>query len=91
MQLRRWSPDYILSRLKVFERFFVRKLRNITGNVLFSSAIHGYAFAVEDFANVYADKLKVDTKSLIEGLFGDFYIHGGSVKVLFNYFSLYYP
>ena len=55
------------------------------GNVLFSSAIHGYAFSVEDFADLYTEKLKLDKKVLQEGLFGDFYLQAGGIKVCLSY------
>lgn len=51
------------------------------GNVVFSSAIHGYAFGVEDFSEFYAEKLKIPKKELTNALFGDFYIAGGKIKV----------
>ncbi|VDO61814.1 unnamed protein product [Heligmosomoides polygyrus] len=50
------------------------------GNVVFSSAIHGYAFGVEDFSEFYAEKLKIPKKELTNALFGDFYIAGGKIK-----------
>uniref|UniRef100_A0A1I7X1X3 Tr-type G domain-containing protein n=1 Tax=Heterorhabditis bacteriophora TaxID=37862 RepID=A0A1I7X1X3_HETBA len=50
------------------------------GNVIFSSALHSYAFGIEDFANIYSDRLKVSKSELITTLFGDFYIQGGKIK-----------
>ncbi|WKX88079.1 hypothetical protein Q1695_008027 [Nippostrongylus brasiliensis] len=50
------------------------------GNVIFSSAIHGYAFGVDDFANIYAEKLKIPKAELNDALFGDFYVAGGKIK-----------
>ncbi|KAK6052605.1 hypothetical protein COOONC_09889 [Cooperia oncophora] len=50
------------------------------GNVIFSSAIHCYAFGVEDFAEMYAEKLKIPKLELTNALFGDFYIAGGKIK-----------
>uniref|UniRef100_A0A0K0CZY3 Elongation factor-like 1 n=1 Tax=Angiostrongylus cantonensis TaxID=6313 RepID=A0A0K0CZY3_ANGCA len=50
------------------------------GNVIFSSAIHGYAFGLEDFAAIYSEKLKIPKTELMEVLFGDFYISGGKIK-----------
>ncbi|KAE9416429.1 hypothetical protein Angca_009136, partial [Angiostrongylus cantonensis] len=50
------------------------------GNVIFSSAIHGYAFGLEDFAAIYSEKLKIPKTELVEVLFGDFYISGGKIK-----------
>ncbi|PIO70359.1 hypothetical protein TELCIR_07796 [Teladorsagia circumcincta] len=52
----------------------------ISGNVIFSSAIHCYAFGVDDFADMYAEKLKIPKQELSKALFGDFYISGGKIK-----------
>ncbi|VDM53405.1 unnamed protein product [Angiostrongylus costaricensis] len=54
--------------------------RPTKGNVIFSSAIHGYAFGLEDFAAIYSEKLKIPKTELTEALFGDFYISGGKIK-----------
>ncbi|KJH46382.1 elongation factor G [Dictyocaulus viviparus] len=50
------------------------------GNVIFSSAIHGYAFELEDFADIYSERLKISKSKLTIALFGDYYIAGGKVK-----------
>ncbi|EYC20240.1 hypothetical protein Y032_0022g525 [Ancylostoma ceylanicum] len=50
------------------------------GNVIFSSAIHGYCFGVEDFAVIYAERLQIPKAELNAALFGDFYISGGKIK-----------
>lgn len=60
---------------------------SISGNVIFSSAIHGYAFGIEDFAEIYYEKVKIPKQELIKGLFGDFYMQPGEIKV--RYFMLF--
>lgn len=51
------------------------------GNVIFSSALHSYAFGCEDFAQLAAEKMKVDKSVLIPAMFGDFWIDStGSIR-----------
>ncbi|CAJ0575355.1 unnamed protein product, partial [Mesorhabditis spiculigera] len=50
------------------------------GNVLFASAIYGYAFGVDEFADIWAPKLKLDKVELAKHLFGDFWIGGGKIQ-----------
>lgn len=44
-----------------------------SGNVLFSSAIDGWAFRVRDFAEFYASKLNIPVDKLEQVLWGDYY------------------
>lgn len=44
-----------------------------SGNVLFSSAIDGWAFRVRDFAEVYSSKLNIPVDQLEQVLWGDYY------------------
>lgn len=44
-----------------------------TGNVIFCSAVDGWAFRVQDFANIYADKLGIAAGELENVLWGDYY------------------
>uniref|UniRef100_A0A914YY91 Elongation factor-like 1 n=1 Tax=Panagrolaimus superbus TaxID=310955 RepID=A0A914YY91_9BILA len=50
------------------------------GNVLFASAINGFAFSLDDFASLWAPKLGIDKKELVDSLFSDFYLAGGKIK-----------
>ncbi|CAD5210465.1 unnamed protein product [Bursaphelenchus xylophilus] len=50
------------------------------GNVLFSSAIFGYAFSVEDFASKWAPKLKLEASYLQDNLFSDCYFASGQLQ-----------
>ncbi|KAJ3218680.1 Cytoplasmic GTPase/eEF2-like protein (ribosomal biogenesis) [Dinochytrium kinnereticum] len=43
------------------------------GNVIFSSAIDGWAFRIDQFASIYAAKMKVKESVLRKVLWGDFY------------------
>uniref|UniRef100_A0A1I7U4S8 Elongation factor-like 1 n=1 Tax=Caenorhabditis tropicalis TaxID=1561998 RepID=A0A1I7U4S8_9PELO len=44
------------------------------GNVIFSSALHSFAFGCEDFAGLAATKLKIDKGQLIPSMFGDYWM-----------------
>jgi ribosome assembly protein 1 len=50
------------------------------GNVIFASAVHGYAFTLADFARLWAPKVKLDEKLLIENLFSDCYLGAGKIN-----------
>uniref|UniRef100_A0AC34FL81 Tr-type G domain-containing protein n=1 Tax=Panagrolaimus sp. ES5 TaxID=591445 RepID=A0AC34FL81_9BILA len=52
----------------------------IKGNVLFASAINGFAFSLDDFASLWSPKLGIDKKELVDSLFSDFYLAGGKIK-----------
>ncbi|XP_069671578.1 elongation factor-like GTPase 1 [Periplaneta americana] len=52
------------------------------GNVIFASAVDGWGFCVEDFAKLYAEKLGVNEKVLLKTLWGDFYLHGKTKRVM---------
>lgn len=44
------------------------------GNVIFASAIHGWAFRLDNFSRLYASKLGVDENALLKCLWGDYYL-----------------
>ncbi|CAJ0964082.1 unnamed protein product, partial [Mesorhabditis belari] len=50
------------------------------GNVLFSSATHGYAFGVNEFADIWTERLKIDKSELAQHMFGDFYLSGSKIQ-----------
>uniref|UniRef100_A0A1I7Y724 Elongation factor-like 1 n=1 Tax=Steinernema glaseri TaxID=37863 RepID=A0A1I7Y724_9BILA len=51
------------------------------GNVIFSSAVRGYGFSVDDFATLWAPKLNIDAAELRASLFSDSYVAGpGRIK-----------
>ena len=51
-------------------------------NVIFASAIDGWAFTVRQFASLYEKKLGIKRSTLEKTLWGDFYIDPKSKKVL---------
>jgi ribosome assembly protein 1 len=52
------------------------------GNVLFASAIDGWAFRISRFAQLYAAKLGISEKNLNKVLWGDFYLDMKTKRVL---------
>lgn len=51
-------------------------------NVIFSSAIDGWAFTVRQFANLYEKKLGIKRSAMEKVLWGDFYLDPKTKKVL---------
>jgi ribosome assembly protein 1 len=45
------------------------------GNVCFCSSIHGWGFKIEDFANIYHEKLGMKKKALNTTLWGEFFFN----------------
>lgn len=43
------------------------------GNVVFGSAYDGWGFRIQQFAEMYAEKLGASTAALSRGLWGDYY------------------
>lgn len=52
------------------------------GNVIFASAIDGWAFRVGKFAQLYADKLKIEQSKLRRVLWGDYYLDPKTKRVV---------
>ncbi|KAI6226028.1 Elongation factor 2 [Aphelenchoides besseyi] len=50
-----------------------------SGNVVFASAAHGWAFDVRDFAKLWSTRLQIDEAELAERLFSDSYLAGGQI------------
>uniref|UniRef100_A0A914CGN0 Elongation factor-like 1 n=1 Tax=Acrobeloides nanus TaxID=290746 RepID=A0A914CGN0_9BILA len=50
------------------------------GNVLFASAIHGYAFSLEDFVELWAPKMSIDKELLLRNFFADAYLTPNGIK-----------
>uniref|UniRef100_A0A0K0DW40 Tr-type G domain-containing protein n=1 Tax=Strongyloides stercoralis TaxID=6248 RepID=A0A0K0DW40_STRER len=53
----------------------------VKGNVIFASATHGFGFGLEDFANIWFEKLNIPKDELKVLLFSDFYL-GAGMKIL---------
>jgi elongation factor 2 len=51
-----------------------------TGNVGFGSGLHGWAFTVKQFAEMYADKFGVQVDKLMKNLWGDRYFNPKTKK-----------
>ena len=52
------------------------------GNVVFGSAIDGWAFSLDTFAKIYCDKLGFSESVLRKTLWGDYYINMKAKKIL---------
>ncbi|KAJ8296482.1 Elongation factor-like GTPase 1 [Rhodotorula toruloides] len=52
------------------------------GNVLFSSAIDGWAFRISRFAQLYAEKLGISEKNLEKVLWGEWYLDPKTKRVI---------
>ena len=53
-----------------------------TGNVIFSSAIDGWAFTIDDFAKMFAVRLGFKRENLTKVLWGDYYLDTKTKRVL---------
>jgi ribosome assembly protein 1 len=51
----------------------IRYFEPAEGNVVFGSAVDGWAFSLDDFANFYAPKLKVEVDAVKKGLWGPYF------------------
>ena len=51
------------------------------GNVIFCSAVHGWAFSISDLSKIFAQKLKCSEKILQKFLWGEFYLNPKNKKV----------
>lgn len=52
------------------------------GNVVFASAADGWAFSIETFANLVSNKLGVNVDVLKKTLWGDFYLHSKTKRIM---------
>ena len=52
------------------------------GNVVFSSAVDGWAFTIEAFAGMFAKRLGVKRETLTKFLWGDYYLDPKTKRVL---------
>ena len=53
-----------------------------SGNVLFASAVDGWAFGLASFAAIYAQKLGASRPALQKTLWGDYYYNPKTRRVL---------
>ena len=59
--------QYFTSLLHITTNFVIA----IPGTVGFGAAIHGWGFTLKQFAEMYANKYKVDPKKMMKKLWGD--------------------
>uniref|UniRef100_A0A674PGS6 Elongation factor-like 1 n=1 Tax=Takifugu rubripes TaxID=31033 RepID=A0A674PGS6_TAKRU len=52
------------------------------GNVVFASAIDGWGFSIQQFAQIYSQRMGINPQVLLRTLWGDFYLHAKAKKIL---------
>lgn len=52
------------------------------GNVVFASAIDGWGFGIEHFAQIYSQKIGIKKEVLLKTLWGDYYINMKAKKIV---------
>ncbi|OCT86890.1 hypothetical protein XELAEV_18020580mg, partial [Xenopus laevis] len=52
------------------------------GNVVFASAIDGWGFTIDHFAQLYSQKVGIKTSVLLKTLWGDYYLNSKAKKIM---------
>lgn len=52
------------------------------GNVVFASAIDGWGFTIDQFAQLYSQKVGIKSAVLLKTLWGDFYLNAKAKKIM---------
>ncbi|XP_060924303.1 elongation factor-like GTPase 1 [Limanda limanda] len=52
------------------------------GNVVFASAMDGWGFSIQQFANIYSQKMGIKAAVLLKTLWGDFYLNAKAKKIM---------
>ncbi|KAJ8398303.1 hypothetical protein AAFF_G00428730 [Aldrovandia affinis] len=52
------------------------------GNVVFASAIDGWGFSMQQFAQMYSQKMGIRSEVLLKTLWGDFYLNAKAKKIM---------
>ncbi|XP_041645807.1 elongation factor-like GTPase 1 [Cheilinus undulatus] len=52
------------------------------GNVVFASAIDGWGFSIQQFANIYSQRMGIKAEVLLRTLWGDFYLNAKAKKIM---------
>ncbi|XP_048224844.1 LOW QUALITY PROTEIN: elongation factor-like GTPase 1 [Perognathus longimembris pacificus] len=52
------------------------------GNVVFTSAVDGWGFGIEQFAKIYSKKIGIKKEVLLKTLWGDYYINMKAKKIM---------
>ena len=59
------------------------------GNVFFASAIDGWGFSIENFAEIYASKLGFKKEVLLKTLWGDYFMNTKTKRIMKNAYVSY--
>ncbi|XP_023504825.1 elongation factor-like GTPase 1 isoform X2 [Equus caballus] len=52
------------------------------GNVVFASAVDGWGFSIEHFADIYSQKIGIRKEVLLKTLWGDYYVNMKAKKIM---------
>ncbi|XP_072321106.1 elongation factor-like GTPase 1 [Eucyclogobius newberryi] len=52
------------------------------GNVVFASAIDGWGFSIQQFAQIYSERMGIRAAVLLKTLWGDFYLNAKAKKIM---------
>ncbi|KAK7912925.1 hypothetical protein WMY93_013136 [Mugilogobius chulae] len=52
------------------------------GNVVFASAIDGWGFSVQQFAQIYSERMGIREQVLLKTLWGDFYLNAKAKRIM---------
>uniref|UniRef100_A0A672YTE5 Elongation factor-like 1 n=1 Tax=Sphaeramia orbicularis TaxID=375764 RepID=A0A672YTE5_9TELE len=52
------------------------------GNVVFASAIDGWGFSIQQFAQIYSQRMGIRAEVLLKTLWGDFYLNAKAKKIM---------
>ncbi len=97
--LYRNAYEQMLEQIIVFIFYFMNYLFQVDptkGTVGFGAGLHGWAFTLKEFAEMYASKFKIEVDKLMKRLWGDNFFSptdkkwaksGGEGKINFNYFE----
>ena len=61
--------------MRVHIVFCVWQVQPSNGTVGFGSGLHGWAFTLKQFAEIYSAKFKIETPKLMKRLWGDQFYH----------------
>ena len=54
---------------------YILQVQPSNGTVGFGSGLHGWAFTLKQFAEIYSEKFKIETPKLMKRLWGDQFYH----------------
>ena len=62
-----------MTRVNILSSFFCYQVGPDKGTVGFGSGLHGWAFTLKQFAELYSSKFKIEERKLMKNLWGDRY------------------